>query len=240
MKVMEKPVIIGIVVGVVALTILIWAARGSQKRRIEALRRVAGMLGLAFEGRSKSFVIPGAKQFKLLRRGGMVGELMRGQRHGRTVAVFRYIVVVHYGHGATASQWRVAAFQANGPLPTFQMRPQSWLTRLKHRLAHRDVVFETHPEVIRRFYVTGVDASAIRTFFDGQVLSQLTAVPSPKFTVEASGGWLLVYHHARWELKPESIPGFLEEAESLARIFLERAGPQSSYGSASGMPVRVG
>src|SRR5215472_262029 len=225
---MGKVVIIGVVVlAVVVVPLLLWATRGWRKRRLEALCRVAGMLGLVYEGRSAPFAIPGAKQFKLLRRGGMVDELMRGQLHGRTVAIFRYIVVVHYGHGASASIWRVAAFQTRGRLPTFQMRPQTWLTRLKHRIAHRDIIFDTHPEVMRRFYVTGPDQNAVRTFFDGQVLSQLTAVPANKFTVEGNGGWLLVYYHARATLKPETIPRFLEEAETLARIFMDHSHTQS-------------
>jgi len=170
-----------------------------------------------------------------------VDELMRGTRHGRAVDVFRFIVVVHFGYGASPWFWRGAAFQAAGPLPAFQMRPQSWLTRLKHRLRPRDLIFETHPEVARRFYITGPDENAIRTLFDGQVLSQLTAVLSSNFNVEAGGGWLLVYKHLRADLKPENIPGFLEQAESLARIFLEghRLRPQGFSGSV-GIQVRAG
>lgn len=236
---MEKAVIIGVAVAVVVIVVVIWATRGWRKRRLEALRRVAAMLGLAFEGRSNTFVIPDAKKFKLLRRAGTVDELMRGQRHGRTVAVFRYTVVVHYGHGATASIWRVAAFQTGEPLPVFQMRPQSWSTRLKHRLAHRDIVFDTHPEVMRRFYVTAPKQDAVRALFDGQVLSQLTAVPASKFTVEASGRWLLVYCRTRWILKTETIPQFLEQADALARIFVEHHRSQRVVTPASAMPMRM-
>lgn len=233
--------IIGLVAAaVVILVFVIWAARGWRKRRVERLRRAASMLGLTYEGSSRSFAIPGARQFKLLRRGGIVDELMRGIVRGRTVAVFRYIVVVHYGHGASASLWRVAAFQAGGSLPTFQMRSQSWLTRLRHRLRPRDVVFETHPEVTQRIYVIGPDENAIRNFFDGQVLSQLTALSTDKFTVEANCGWLLVYKHTRRaDLKPESIPGFFEQADRLARVFLDRDQAHSFSRVASGVPGSV-
>ena len=222
--------IIGITAGVVLVALLIWATRGWRRRRLEALQRVAAMLGLTYVGRSKSLPIADVKKFKLFRRAGMVDELMRGQFRGKTVAIFRYIIVTHYGHGASASLWRVAAFQAPGPLPTFQMRPQNWFTRLKHRLASRDIVFETHPEVIRRFYITGADQNAVRNFFDGQVLSQLTTIPSSKFIVEASGNWLVLYHHVRMNPKPENIPGFLEAADTLAGIFLDRY-PKPSSGS---------
>ncbi|HEY6972031.1 MAG TPA: hypothetical protein VJA94_22660 [Candidatus Angelobacter sp.] len=241
MVVVFKTEIIVLCAFLVFAAVAIWASRGWRKRRLEALRRVAGALGLSFEGRSASFVIPGAKQFRLLRRGGMVDELMRGQRHGRAIAVFRHILVVHYGQGATVSFARVAAFQAGGHLPTFQIRHQSWLTRLKRRLRRRDIIFATHPEVTRRFYVTASDSNAVRAFFDGQVLSQLTTVPAGKFTVEASGTWLLVYCHGLRDWKPDAIPVFLEQAEILARIFLDRVEPKTHSFSrvASGMRSSV-
>ena len=219
---MGKPEIIGITAGVILVAFLIWATRGWRRRRLEALQRVAAMLGLIYVGRSKSLPMADVKKFKLFRRAGTIDELMRGQFHGRTVAVFRYIVVTHYGHGASASFWRAAAFQASKPLPSFQMRPQNWFTRLKHRLAERDIIFETHPEVIRRFYITAPDQNLVRNFFDGQVLSQLTTIPSSKFIVEANGNWIVLYHHVRMNPKPESIPGFLEAADNLASIFLGR------------------
>jgi hypothetical protein len=177
----------------------------------------------------------------LLRRQGIVDQLMRGMFHGRTVAVFRYIVVVHYGHSAAASLWRVAAFHVGVPLPAFQMCPQSCLTRIRRHLTRREIIFETHPEVTRRFFITGPDKNAIRTLFDGQVLSQLTVIPATKFHVQASANWLLVYKRLGGDLKPEKIAGFLEQAQPLARIFLDRqaATPRfSSRESGISTPVR--
>lgn len=213
---------LGIVGTVLALVVLIVIARAWQKRREEALRRAASMLGFTFVGKARSLPIADLKRFRLMRRGGTVDELMRGQLQGRAVFLFRYVVVVHYGHGASITYWRVAAFWSQALLPPFQVTPHNWITRLKHALTHRDIIFENHPEVARHFYITSGDPQATRNFFDDQVLSQLTAVPSARFTTEASGNWLLVYAHGRANLKPEMIPGFLQQAEDLARIFFDR------------------
>lgn len=214
--------VLGVVLAVIVLIPLVRIERRKQKRRYEELRRIATSMGFTFENRPKVFSIPNAKRFHLFRRGGFIQEVMLGRLYGCDVAIFRYLVIVHYAHNPGLTHWRVAAFHAAGTtLPAFRMRPHNWVTRFFNRGIH----LEMHPAVSQRFFITGADVDRIRRLFNSQVLSALAAMPETKVTVEGDADWLLVYRRAKLAIKPETVPGFAVEAENMARIFIERKSP---------------
>ena len=106
-------------------------------------------------------------------------------------------------------------------LPSFVLRPESFLSKAAKLVGYDDINFAEHPEFSRRYLLSGQDQAAVRRVFTPAVIQFCEA--HPKLVIEANGDRMVVYRQGV-RVKTNALDPFIEEARSLARLFSEASG----------------
>jgi hypothetical protein len=198
-----------------------------ERRRTKALQDVAFRLGFSFEAKdwSRNAQAPQLETRLFARKGGgEIRNIMAGHRDGLAVTFFDH----SYRQGKTSTRQTVAAFTQDFWFPQFEIAPQNVVYRLGNMILHRDIRFESHPELSKRFRIRSVDEQKIRELITPALLSFLEGIDSSaKWDIEGSGKTLVIYRVGK-RTKPEEFPEFVEQTTGMAKTFMSLAGLKTS------------
>jgi hypothetical protein len=210
------PVFVGLIV-VIAVVV----RRAEQKRR-EALREVAGQLGMDFEPEADTLLSPDLAGFHLFKQGHgrRVRNLLRSRKGRDEVWLFDYRYVIGSGKNRSTHNQSVAAFPLGaGSLPEFELRPENVLHKIGAAFGYQDIDFRDEPGFSARYLVRGREEDAVRELFDSRTIEAVQTARN--ICVEGGGSWLLIYR-ARRRVEPANAADFLEEARALRAAFTAR------------------
>lgn len=209
-------------IGLVLLVVFafIWAWR-SHQARLAAFRALAGSRGLEFVEKVPGGVPePGLAGFRVFRQGKnhRSVNLLQGSWRGHTMRYFEFVYTTGSQKDKNTHRLSVAAFSDEGQdLPAFSLHPEHLFHRLGDVFGMHDIDFERDPEFSKRYYLKGEDEAAVRGLFRSYVLEHLKRAPR-RWSLEGEGRWLVLWPGSN-RLKPDQVPGFLDEAATLYELF---------------------
>jgi hypothetical protein len=212
-----------IVVAIIALIVLaVVAAVVAEKRRRDAMRQLAGELGLGFE--EKPVGLPGFNLDLLhlfnIGHTHRVRNVLSGQYCGVDLTIFDYQYVTGHGKHRHTYRQTVAAFHLpESHLPLFALRPESVFHKIGAALGYQDIDFDRFPNFSSSYLLRGADEPAVRTLFNDGAL--MFFENHPGLCVEGGGDWLVVYR-ARRRVSPQQASAFLEETLEVRGVFARR------------------
>ena len=129
-----------------------------QKRRAEAMARIAGELKLVFTPEGDETVMSEHAAFHLFLQGRSkkIRNLLRGTVRDSNVSIFDYQYTV--GAGKHQHTWiqTVISFQLQGRnLPAFTMRPENVFHKLGSMMGYQDIDFEISPVFSKKYLLRG-------------------------------------------------------------------------------------
>ena len=215
--------IILIAVVITAVALMIVTSMRLQRKRAEAIDKLAGTLGLSFSADMDAL----PAQFKnLLRQPGLLSagyqqkmiNFIFGSYGGFEVVSFEF----HY-EPDDDSPWVfnhiVLVSCSDFTLPEFTIRPEKFIDKANAVLGTQDIDFEDFPGFSKRFVLQGPDEISIRHFLAPRIMHWFEK--HPKSHVEA---WnkAFIFWQPNHVCRPREIPRFLKRAVQLANQFKRR------------------
>jgi hypothetical protein len=183
----------------------------AEKKRTEAMREAAEELGFDFAPADRDNLLERLSSFQLFSRGHgkRIYNILRGESNDLRVTIFDYRFTVGGGKHSQTSNQSVICFQMSGAgLPSFLLRPETFLDRIGGLFGFQDIDFDEHPVFSKKYLLRGRNVPAIRELFTEEVLTYYEDVAG--VSTEANGNRLLYYRHGK-RIKPVEIREFLEE-----------------------------
>ena len=208
-----------VLVGAAGVGAVIFLNHRSQKKRAEAMERIAGELKLVFtpEGDETVMSEHSALHLFLQGRSKKIRNLIRGTVRDLNVSIFDYQYTTGAGkHQHTWSQTVISLQPQGRNLPAFTMRPENVFHKLGSMMGYQDIDFESNPVFSKKYLLRGPDDAAIRSVFTSRVLMFFESEPG--LCVEADGRKLIVYRHSA-RAKPEVLRESVEKGIQIAGLF---------------------
>ncbi|MFT0799244.1 hypothetical protein [Synechococcus sp. R5-12] len=197
-----------------------------EKKRREALERVAAQLGMRFSAQ-----LPEEIRSRLLQAGFGLFERAHGRRFynsmskrlidGTEITVFDYQYT--RGSGKSSSTYRQSVFYAYHEdlhLPRFRLHPENALFHgIAKAFGMQDINFESHPKFSRSYLLRGQDEAQVRLRFHPGVLSFLEQYPN--YCAEGAGAHLILWQNDR-QVSPEEIAKWMRLGEELTQRLRRR------------------
>jgi len=183
----------------------------AEKKRTEAMRQAAEELGFDFTVADRDNLLDRLGGFQLCSQGHgkRIYNVFRGESNDLRVAIFDYRFTTGGGKHSHTTNQTVLCFQMKGPgLPSFFLRPETFLDRIGGLFGFQDIDFDEHPVFSKKYLLRGRNVPAIRELFTEEVLTFYESVDG--VSTEANGNRLLYYRHGK-RVKPLEIREFLEE-----------------------------
>jgi hypothetical protein len=192
--------------------------RRRTSQRTEALQEMARRLGWAFQGGVEFSAVPDLERFELFRSGRSkaLSNLVTSPAGARRAIVFDYTYVT--GSGNAQRRHRQTVFYATREaldLPSFSLRPESFLHRVAGLVGYQDIDFERRPEFSRLFLLRGENEAGIRAAFDTPVLRFFEQRPG---TCAAGIRNELLFWRPGGYASPEEVEALIREGEELAEL----------------------
>lgn len=196
------------------------------KKRREALERVAAQLGMRFSAQ-----LPEEIRSRLLQAGFGLFERGHGRRFynsmskrlidGTEITVFDYQYT--RGSGKSSSTYRQSVFYAYHEdlhLPRFRLHPENaFFHGIAKAFGMQDINFESHPKFSRSYLLRGQDEAQVRLRFHPGVLSFLEQYPN--YCAEGAGAHLILWQNDR-QVSPEEIAKWMRLGEELTQQLRRR------------------
>lgn len=203
--------------GLVVLLILggVWMSSVMDRRRRDALRHAAGILGLQFEesameARRQSFA--SLPLFNLGHSPSWSNEASGVQSRIEVRAFdFRY-TRGHGKHRRTHRQSVIAVRLDRARVPQFALRRSHFGDRLAAMVGFDDINFDSHREFSKKWSLTSDQPSAARNFFRAELLDEFMNIPDVQ--VQGSYDWIIVFRPDK-RTKPELLGRAIEEAVAI-------------------------
>jgi hypothetical protein len=188
----------------------------SEKKRTEALRKIAGDLQLHFETGGAPALQAELGRFTHIWEWTEteVRNVMKGSVQGAEVCLFDFS-----GKGSSRNRKRFTVARFRLPdlhLATFTLQPEQMVHKL-FNAGFGDIDFAEFPAFSEMFLLAGPDEAEIRGLFD----RELTGILESKrgITIEAQGEEMLIYH-ATYRPEPNAFGAVLSEGLSLFSAFV--------------------
>lgn len=192
-----------------------------EKKRREALERVAAQLGMRFSAQ-----LPEEIRSRLLQAGFGLFERGHGRRFynsmskrlidGTEITVFDYQYT--RGSGKSSSTYRQSVFYAYHEdlhLPRFRLHPENALFHgIAKAFGMQDINFESHPKFSRSYLLRGENEAQVRLRFHPGVLSFWEQ--HPNYCAEGAGAHLILWQDDR-QVSPEEIAKWMRLGEELTQ-----------------------
>lgn len=194
---------------------LIRASR--EKKRTEALRKVAGDLELHFENGGAPALLAELGRFTHIWEWSLaeIRNIMKGSVHGAEVCLFDFSGTAQGSR--SRKYFTVARFRLPDlHLATFTLQPEQMVHKL-FDAGFGDIDFAEFPAFSEMFLLAGPDEAEIRRLFDREVTGILESKRG--ITVEAQGEEMLVYR-ATSRPEPAAFGALLSEGLSLFAAFV--------------------
>ncbi len=190
-----------------------------EKHRTSSLRIVAKNMGLEFNARDSLSMIPERKKFPLLSQGyskKIINRISGPFGDGEPV-LFGYKYKVDTGDSSFTYSQTVAWLQFNKTLPSFELRPERLLHKIKNAFGHTDINFRDRPVFSKQYLLKGDDSSGeVSSFFSSNITAYFEKNKS--LCVESSGTSMLVYFDDR-RMSAEEMPVFYRQAKNIYSLF---------------------
>ena len=203
---------------VLLIAVIAYVSYLAEKKRTEALKRVAEELGFDFFPKDQG-LLGELASFPLFSQGHSkrLTNLMRGEAGGLAVEIFDYRYTTGGGKSSTTWKQTVICFRLDGPgLPAFSLRPENILDRIGAWFGSQHITFEDYPGFSKSYLLRGPDEKAIRELFTEQVLAFYEGRTG--LSTEGGGDRLLFYRHNK-RVGPEQVRAFLEEGFQVLAAF---------------------
>jgi hypothetical protein len=207
--------------GVVLFVLFVGVSTMMARRRSRAVAAVAQGLGFSFEEKSKGPESGDLKTWLFQRGSGKTfRNVMATESAGMNVRLFDYSYVVNEGQNAKTVGQTVATFSRAGlSMAEFEMEPMGMIQRIGEAITHKNIRFDTHPDLGHLYQIRSPDVARTREMFTEVLLSYLEGLDAhKKWRLEGQGETLIVYRSGR-RVKPEGLKEFFEEASTLAGSF---------------------
>ncbi|MFS8798762.1 hypothetical protein [Synechococcus sp. R60.3] len=192
-----------------------------EKKRREALERVAAQLGMRFSAQ-----LPEEIRSRLLQAGFGLFERGHGRRFynsmskrlidGTEITVFDYQYT--RGRGKSSSTYRQSVFYAYHEdlhLPRFRLHPENALFHgIAKAFGMQDINFESHPKFSRSYLLRGENEAQVRLRFHPGVLGFWEQ--HPNYCAEGAGAHLILWQNDR-QVNPEEIAKWMRLGEELTQ-----------------------
>lgn len=198
---------------------LIYHQHKVEKQRTEAFKAIAEGLGFGFEAMPDESVLADAGQFYLFKQGRdrKIKNMLWGTTQSLSVAIFDYEYVTGQGkHRKFHQQTVIRLLVPDFDVPTFAMRPESFLHRIGKFFGIQDINFESHPEFSRQYLLQGEDVEGIRDLFTEEILDYFEEVSG--YCVEGSGQRIVLYEAGK-RSEPEHVRDVLERGFEVLNVF---------------------
>lgn len=153
-------------------------------------------------------------------------------RSATTRAGTCYLFESPYSGKRDVVRWEsMAAFRVEGlQLPRFEIRPETAMDRTDSVLGAKDLDFDSHSELSRRFLLRAVDEAAVRSLLAPEVMAALERMDPQLLTnIEVEGGWLVAYR-SKGFVVPAALRTFFDAATDVAAALPRGPGPDRAGG----------
>jgi hypothetical protein len=231
---------IGIIIAVVSHKL--------EKKRTEQLAQVAAEMGFTFEPAGDALLASGLGTLPLFNRGHSrkTKNVLRKLVRGTEIIVLDHQYTVGSGKNQRTCRHTAVVFHPTdrGPFVEFEMRPERFFHKVGSLFGYRDIDFETHPKLSKRYLIRGPDESAVRSVFAPAVLDYFENSPG-HWSIEARSAWIMFLHEnpARsfrvssgpGRVDPSEIAQFLAEATKVYLLFDPNSATREHTGSSGSL-----
>lgn len=198
---------------------VLWYGWAGEKKRREALQRVAGQLGFVYKGDADLAVLGAAHGLRLFSLGSRqtISNLMERQDSDSRSAVFDYRYTT--GSGKRRHSTRVTVFLLEKPgmlLPRFYLRPENIFHKLGAAMGYQDFDFTGNPIFSKQYLLQGDNELAVRGLFQPSIVSFFEQ--NPGWQVEGAGTSLILCRELQC-IPVEKMPDFIQQTARLAALF---------------------
>ena len=182
-----------------------------EKKRREALEKVAGELGLEFFPQGIPGLLGALQGFALFStgRGHSATNTIRGLTDEVELTIFDLTYTTGSGkHSHTHRQTVIRFASSQLGLPEFAVSPESFFHKIGRLFGIKDINFDEDPRFSKSFLLQGPSEAGVRQLFGSGVrdwFSQRTGITA------AGRGSQLFFFRAGQRVSPDKIPGLLEE-----------------------------
>ncbi|MCW8875487.1 MAG: hypothetical protein OQK51_00405 [Kangiellaceae bacterium] len=211
--------IIAVSAFVVVLVGLVKWAKKWEKVRSEATKKIAINLGFDFEAKPDLVAVDYYQHFQLFQQGSRrrITDLMSKKSGEDFIKVFRYQHAKFDGDKRRVSIQRIVSFtNFNYQFPEFDLKPEHIFHEIGNLIGYQDIDFVEHPSFSKKYLLQGRNERAIRKLFAPGLLEYIENREG--IFVEARGNTLIFYREY-YQLEPEQITDFLQEAKEVYREF---------------------
>jgi hypothetical protein len=192
-----------------------------EKKRREALERVAAQLGMRFSAQ-----LPEEIRSRLLQAGFGLFERGHGRRFynsmskrlidGTEITVFDYQYTSGSGEGSrTYRQSVFYAYHEDLHLPRFRLHPENaFFHGIAKAFGMQDINFESHPKFSRSYLLRGENEAQVRLRFHPGVLGFWEQ--HPNYCAEGAGAHLILWQNDR-QVSPEGMAEWMRLGEELTQ-----------------------
>jgi len=229
-------------IGIGIICIFVFGYRLSKKRE-RGFMDAAFKLGFSSSRQITKHVYDTMKKFRLFneRRITYRGSVAQGEREDVMWSVFNINVrSSSFRPQRDETPWHETIAHAqikDHVFPAFLLRRAHLGDIIRNAFGYRDISFNSHPEFSKLYQLEGEDEQAIRelfaphilTFFEQKNRQYMESVKNFGIigfggkmpNVEATGSEF-IFSFNYTEIAPQELPGFLDEASEILRVFLNR------------------
>ena len=225
MKFFSPCFIILVVVALIAIAAVI--SMYYERKRREALEKVAGELGLDFFPQGIPGLLGVLQGFKLVSAGDShtVMNTIRGDTGDVELTIFDLSYCTGSGKNRSTHRQTVVRFTSSQlNLPDFAISPEGFFQFFAKLFGTKDINFAEDPQFSSAFLLQGAHEGAVRQLFG----PELRAWFSERKGVTSEGrGSQLLFFRAGQRVNPDKIAALLEEGFQLFKLLAKPAGLDS-------------
>ena len=204
-----------------SLLIIFYFGYFAEKKRREALARLASSIGFTFSARAGAEFLKEFLIFSLGKKGhSRYGKnMLEGKALDMPVCIFDYSYVVRGSRSNQTTSQTVVWFHfpENLRLPEFTLRTENLLDKIVSALGVVDINFFQDQDFSTHYRLHGKNEETVRQLFNETVRAYL--LRNVKLCAESSGSGVIVYYHGVL-INPEELRGFLARCSELLNLFL--------------------
>ncbi len=209
-----------IIIGILTVVgLIIFAAWLYEKKRSEALQRIADALNFSFERKGDELLLAIHNNFDLFSKGRSkkISNVMHGSSGDMDITIMDYKYTVGSGKNSTTySQTLIVVQSKYLQLPSFTLSPENIFHKIGGIFGYKDIDFNSHPKFSKQYLLRGDDEEAIRNTFNDELLE---FYEKNKALNTESDYDKFIYYRAAKRLGPKDIQAFLQEGINLYGLF---------------------
>jgi hypothetical protein len=210
--------------GFAVVLLVLWLGTSTMmaRRRSRALGAMAQGMRFSFEEKSKGPERREDLNTWLFQRGTgkTFRNVMAGDSAGLKAGLFDYSYVVSGGQNARTVGQTVATFARPGvSMAEFEMEPMGMVQRIGEAITHKNIRFDTHPDLGHMYQIRSPEVERTREIFTGDLLTYMEGLdPQKKWRMEGLGETLILYRAGK-KVRPTELKEFFEETSAMAGSF---------------------